>query len=222
MKKGLTEILVILDRSGSMASVKDDMEKGYATFLEAQKQLPGECVITLVQFDTQGIDTLYVAQPVKEASPFELVPRGGTPLLDALGSTIVKAGERFAGQEDGRRPERVLCMIITDGQENSSREYTKQRVKEIVEHQREAYKWQFLYLGANVDAFDEARGMGIATASSSGYTPDSVGVQHAFAAAAGSAGRYRNPDVTVTAAVLDSAFTDEERKKMGHDKGPKK
>ena len=175
-----TDITVLLDRSGSMASVQSDVEGGFARFLEDQRKLPGDCGLSLTQFDSEGIDEVYVARPVAEAPPLRLKPRGMTPLLDAVGRTIGRAGTRLASMPEHRRPGRVLFVIITDGRENASREFSKDRIRELIERQRQVYQWEFIYLGANVDAFAEAGGLGIDAAYAAGFTASPAGVHQAF------------------------------------------
>lgn len=188
-KQGLSEIVVLLDRSGSMATIRKDMESGFDTFIDEQKKLPGEATLTLVQFDTDGIETVHEACPLSKVPALSFVPRGGTPLLDATATTIDRTGERLAKMPENERPERVLFMILTDGEENSSRQFKKEEVQKRIKHQQEHYGWQFLYLGANVDAFAEASSLGISAASAGAYTASPGGVKVAFAAA--SASMYR-------------------------------
>jgi uncharacterized protein YegL len=158
--KRFTEIIVLLDRSGSMAQIKDDMEGGFNKYVDDLRDMDN-CLLTLVQFDTGGIDTVVESCPIRSAPKLRLEPRGGTPLLDAMGQTIDRTGERFRNMPEGRRPGQVMFVIITDGEENSSHEYTKERVKQMVEHQSQVYKWEFVFLGANMDSFAEARDLGI-------------------------------------------------------------
>jgi len=186
-----SDITILLDRSGSMASVKSDVEGGFARFLGEQRTLPGECRLSLVQFDSEAIEAVYTAQPIAQAPDLTLVPRGWTPLLDAVGRTIVKTGERLAAEAESQRPGRVLFVIITDGLENASREYTKARVREMVEHQRRAYHWEFLYLGANVDAFAEAGALGISRDFAAAYAPSPAGVAQLFEMVSDKAAAHR-------------------------------
>lgn len=188
--KDYTDVVVILDRSGSMESVKHDMEGGFAQFLRELRKLPGDCRMTLIQFDTESIDTVYTAIPLPAVEPLVLVPRGSTPLLDAMGTAIVQTGERLKALAEAERPQRVQVLILTDGQENSSREYTKAQVKEMVERQQSVYKWAFVYLGANVDAFAESSGMGILAGSAAPFAATPTGVREAFVAASSLVGRY--------------------------------
>lgn len=210
---GRCEVVVLLDRSGSMSSIKTDMEGGYNRFVEEQRKLPGECAFTLVQFDTQGIDTVYEAKPVADVPGLVLEPRGGTPLLDALGQTLSRTRDRIGTLKGG---DKVVFLIITDGQENSSHEFKKDQIKKLVEQQTTA-GWAFVYLGANVDAFAEAGSMGISTMSSAGYTPDSGGVKHAFVAMSANLSSYRT---SPTANARGMELTDEQRKKMGGKQQP--
>lgn len=175
-----SDITVLLDRSGSMTSVKSDVEGGFAGFLKEQRQVPGDCVLSLVQFDSEGIDAVYTACPIGAAPPLEFEPRSWTPLLDAVGRTLVSTGQRLAAMTEAERPGRVLFVIITDGKENASREFTKGQIKTMVERQTRDYQWQFLYLGANVDAFAEASGLGIGADYAADYPASPVGTRRAF------------------------------------------
>lgn len=208
----LTEIVVILDRSGSMASIKTDVIGGYDKFVADQKAAPGECVLTLVQFDSQGIDTVLEAKPIHEVPSLVLQPRDLTPLLDAMGRTITQVGDRLSKTAEDKRPQKVIVLVITDGVENASKEYSRAQIKAMVEHQQKAYNWVFSYLGANVDAFQEAGAMGISATSSATYSANRGGVKHAFATASGSVGSYRSASPTAMASTF--RISDEDRVKM--------
>lgn len=170
-----------------------------------------------MQFDSQGIDDVYNAVTLDKVAKLDLQPRGATPLLDALGQTLVKTGERLKAMAEDQRPGKVLFVIITDGEENSSREYKKTTIKEMIERQQNVYRWQFIFLGANVDAFAEAGSLGINLRGASNYTPDSAGVKSAFSAADASTRRYRG-DMSAEAVV---SLTDDERDAMGSSTPPK-
>lgn len=161
MRKDLSDLTVVLDRSGSMHVCQSDAEGGLNRFVEDQKKRPGEALFTLVQFDTE-YEFVHRAVPIGKVPHCSLVPRGNTALLDAVGRAIVETGERLAKMPEADRPGLVVFVIITDGQENSSREFTKTKVQEMISHQQDVYKWQFIYLGANQDAFAEAGDLGIA------------------------------------------------------------
>ncbi len=178
---GLIEIVVLLDRSGSMASMRDDMVKGFDGFIADQRKLPGRCVVTLAQFDTGGTDVVYEAKPVADVPGLVLVPRGGTPLLDAMGDTITRVSDRISKSQGNARPDRVLFLSITDGEENSSHRFKKEQIQALVK-EHTADGWEFSFLGANVDAFAESGKMGVPASGTMNYVPDSVGVRHAFAA----------------------------------------
>lgn len=204
-----SDITILLDRSGSMASVKSDVEGGFAKFLAEQRTLPGECVLSLVQFDSEAIEAVYTARPIASAPELSLVPRGWTPLLDAVGRTIVRTGERFAALPERDRPGRVLFVIITDGLENASREYDKRRIREMVEHQRREYHWEFLYLGANVDAFAEAGALGITRDYAAAYAPSPAGVACLFEVVSEKAAAHR--------AGTSLAFSARDREELAED-----
>lgn len=163
MKQGLTEIICVIDKSGSMDAVKMDAIGAFNSFIEEQLKLPGEAKLTLTLFDTE-YKMVYNGVALKDVPKLDtttFVPGGMTALLDAMGRTIDKVGERLSITPEPERPERVIMVILTDGQENSSKEYNGAKVLEKVKHQQEAYKWEFIYLGANQDAIKAASCLGI-------------------------------------------------------------
>lgn len=162
-KKDLTEIIAVLDRSGSMVTIRADMEGGFDSFIDEQRKLSGECTVTLVQFD-HLYESVYAGKALADVPPLRLEPRGMTALLDAIGRTIQVTGSRLSGTPETERPERVLFVIISDGQENASHEFSAERIVAMVRHQTDRYSWQFVYLGANQDAIAEAAKMGISVA----------------------------------------------------------
>jgi hypothetical protein len=174
-----TDITVLLDRSGSMVSIKAQMEAGYASFIETHQAVPSTRV-TLIQFDGEHPQqVLYENHPIVGVPPLVIRPRGSTPLCDALCDAIDGAGVRLARTPEAERPARVLFVIITDGQENSSQRRKRHDVKTRIDHQRGAYDWQFVYLGANQDAFREAESFGIdrghaVNYAASGFAPQNV------------------------------------------------
>lgn len=168
MRSDLTEIVAIMDRSGSMQSCKKDSEGGLNAFIDAQKKQPGDARLTLVQFDTE-VETVLASKPIKEAPVCRLDPRGMTALYDAVGSTIDSLGARLAALPENERPGLVVVVIITDGGENASKDYTGEKVRAMVAHQQEKYSWKFVYIGANQDAFTEASKIGIAAGLSANY-----------------------------------------------------
>jgi uncharacterized protein YegL len=178
--KNLCEVIVVLDRSGSMTTIRADMEGGFKSFLEEQRALPGRCVVSLYQFDDQ-YEKVFEERDVRELQGISITPRGNTALLDAVGRTIVSAGERLAKKPEHERPGAVIVLVITDGQENASREYGRPEVKQLVEQQQKSYAWKFVYLGADLSAFAEAASMGFAQNAVATY--DSMDAGSAYAGA---------------------------------------
>lgn len=209
MQQDLTDIVVVLDRSGSMQSCKDDAEGGLNAFVDEQKTRPGRAMFSLVQFDTE-YEFVHRGVPIAQVPPFTLIPRGWTALLDAVGRAIIETGDRFSKTPESDRPGLVVFVIITDGQENSSKEFTRDQIKEMIRHQTEVYKWQFTFLGANQDAFAEAGGMGIAAAGTANYSP--LKARGAFAAASGTVGRMRS--AAAKGEEVKNYFTDREQADM--------
>lgn len=215
MREDYTDITVILDRSGSMEGIARDMEGGFNRFIADQRKLPGVCKVSLTQFDTESTDAVYVATDLQAVPPLSLVARGGTPLLDAVGATVTKAGERLTAIPEADRPGRVLVLVITDGQENSSREWTKEKVKHLVEAQQRDYNWAFVFLGANIDSFAEAGAMGFAAASTADYQPTADSVKNAFAGVSTNVANYRAASAATAPKHL--AFSQKQRNQMKDD-----
>lgn len=163
--KNLTEIVAIVDRSGSMDSVQDDAIGGFNTFLaEQQKSKHGKCLMTYVQFDGQSIDTVHECKPIHEVPKLTretFQPRGSTPLYDAIGTTIQVVGQRLSNIPEEKRPGNVVIVILTDGQENASREFHQGQIQKMVKEQTDKYDWTFIYLAQNIDAFASGRDIGM-------------------------------------------------------------
>ena len=177
MKKGLTEIVFILDRSGSMSGLESDTIGGYNSMIEKQKKEEGEALISTVLFDGQT-DVLHDRVPLDKISPItekEYYVRGSTALLDAVGGAIHQIGNvhKYAREEDV--PEKTLFIITTDGMENSSRQYSYDKVKKMIEKQKEKYHWEFIFLGANIDAVSVADRFGVDRQHAVRYECDSAG-----------------------------------------------
>ena len=182
MKKGLTELVFILDKSGSMAGLESDTIGGYNSMLEKQKEVGGECLITTVLFDNRYVllhDRIDI-RAVRPITSKEYAVGGSTALLDAIGNTIHKIGNAQRNTADDYRAEKVMFVIITDGEENSSREYSSDKVKAQIERQKEKYGWEFIFLGANIDAVETAARFGIAYDRAQNYHADSEGVELNF------------------------------------------
>lgn len=181
----------------------------HRTFIASQKAKPGEALLTLVQFDTE-YEFIHKGVGIATAPTFKLVPRGSTALLDAVGRAINETGARLAAMEESQRPGLVIFVIVTDGQENSSREFTRAKIREMIEHQQSAYNWQFTFLAANQDAFAEGASLGIAPAGTAGYAMDKM--QNAWGATAKKMSRMRK--AMNDGDTVDNNFTEEERKEM--------
>lgn len=179
MKKNLTELVFILDRSGSMAGLEADTIGGYNAMLLKQKKEEGEVNVTTVLFDDK-IEMLHKRVSLQELDKItekEYYVRGCTALLDAIGQTIhfMENVQKYAKEE--QMADKVLFVITTDGYENSSKEYTYEKVKKIIEKQKEQFQWEFLFLGANIDAVATARQFGIDEAYATNYIADSKGTE---------------------------------------------
>ncbi len=172
-RSDLTHLYFLLDRSGSMQSIKTDTEGGFAAFVEEQRRAVGECRVTLAQFDDQ-YEIVFADTPVADVGRLDLQPRGSTALLDAMGRLITEAGAALAALPEDQRPGSVVVAIMTDGLENASREWTHPAVKALVEQQTTAYQWQFLYMGADQDAIDVGTGLGVGAAHTVSYTRGNV------------------------------------------------
>jgi len=178
MKKDLTELVFILDRSGSMGGLESDTIGGFNSLLKKQKEVEGECLLTTVLFDNRyellhdRIDIRGTAEITRE----QYFTRGSTALLDAVGLTIKKISTAQKNTSDNFRPEKTLCVIITDGMENSSREYRGHEIREMIERKKKEDGWEFVFLGANIDAFETAEHMGISRDYSANYHANSRGV----------------------------------------------
>jgi uncharacterized protein YegL len=151
MPSNTTEIIVLLDRSGSMNSIKDDMIGGFNTFIDEQRAVPGECRVSLTQFGGTSVETVYEALEIRYVAPLVFSPHGLTPLFDAIAQTIDRVGARFAAMAESNRPARVLFLIITDGDNNNSKLFSLTDVKARIQHQTDVYKWTFSFIGACVD-----------------------------------------------------------------------
>jgi len=177
MKKGLTEMVFILDRSGSMGGLENDMIGGYNALLAKQQQEPGEAVITTVLFDDK-FELLHDRIALRGVAPItdkEYYVRGNTALLDAVGKTINKIGNAQKHTAEAERAEQVMVVITTDGKENASREFSAEKVRRMIEHQKSKYGWEFIFLGANIDAVATAERMGIRKEWATNYHADGEG-----------------------------------------------
>jgi len=193
MNTGLTECVFILDRSGSMGGLESDTIGGFNSLLAKQQTEPGECRITTVLFDNY-YEVLHDRIDLKAVKPLteeEYFVRGSTALLDAIGSTINKIASVQKHTAPEYRAEKVLFVITTDGMENSSREFSHKKVKAMIERQKRKYGWEFLFLGADIDAVDVANSIGIAGSRAQNFHKDREGIALNYSVIGGAIASFR-------------------------------
>ena len=194
MKKDLTELVFILDRSGSMSGLEADTIGGFNSMLEEQKKTPGEVYVSTVLFDNVS-EVIHDRVEIKDVKPLtekEYKTRGCTALLDAIGGSIKHIGNihKYARPED--IPEHTMFVITTDGMENASHRYSSTKIKQMIERQKEKYGWEFLFLAANIDAVATAEDIGIAAERSVNYMSDHEGTQLNYCAMSEAIGAVRS------------------------------
>ena len=206
-KKNETEIIVLLDRSGSMGSIAQSTVEGYNKFLNEQQNSEGEAFLTLVQFDDR-YEVNYTGVPVKEAAPLILgesfVPRGGTALLDAIGRTV----------EELKTDRDVVFVIITDGEENSIKTYKREAINNMIENLQKEEDWKFLFLAANQDAIKAGGSIGIAGHNSINYSATTAGTSNVFASVSSNMSSYRSAKfhaINLDAVEQELNFKDSQR-----------
>ncbi len=182
MKKGLTEMVFILDKSGSMGGLESDTVGGYNSLIAKQKEEDGDAIVTTVLFDSKYImicdgERIENVPPMKRTEFFAC---GCTALLDAVGKTINHVVNRRLGQPKKKIPSRTIVAIMTDGYENASREFPLERVKQMIENQKRRHDWEFLFLGANIDAVQTAETLGIVRQRAVNFVPDEIGIKTNF------------------------------------------
>lgn len=188
------EIACIIDRSGSMGTVTESAISGFNQFLKEQKELPGEAVLSLFLFDDEYL-TLHDGVPiadVPELTTKTYVPRAMTALNDAIGKTVTTIGERLSNAPEEQRPDKVIIVILTDGLENASKEYSREKISEMIKHQEDVYSWEFIYLAANQDAFAVGATLGIRKENIANYISNKKGTSKAFATASARTAGYRS------------------------------
>ena len=210
MDSNYTDISIVLDRSGSMNCIRSATIENFNKFLTDQKNLPNKATITLIQFDDK-YESNYEGMDLQNAyllTNETYVPRGMTALLDAIGKTIISTGNRLKNMNEMDRPGKIVFVILTDGLENASTEFSVTRIKEMIEHQQNMYKWEFVFLGANQDAILTAKIYGINT--NNAYTFDATieGSQIAVGSLSVNMINYRSGHVATM------AFSEEDRKKQ--------
>jgi hypothetical protein len=215
MRNDYVHIDVLLDRSGSMKRIRNDIIGGFNFFLQTQKQHPSYATLSLTQFDCYGSDPCFSivhhfipVQNIPELTKETFAPRGNTPLFDALGRGITKLGEYLSNMSENERPFKVIYVVITDGEENSSKKFSKQQILEMINHQIESYKWDFVFLSADPAAFREAQTLGFRTQQSMIYAANAVGVRNMYSS-------FGEATSQVRSGLKNSVtFTEEDRKKQ--------
>ena len=185
MNENLMEVICIIDESGSMAPLTSDTIGGFNSYLDSLKKLSKKVNLTLVTFSNKA-KTIYNGVDVGtilRMDEYNYRPSGGTALFDAIGFTVKEVGERLARTNEGDRPSKVTVFIATDGEENESRNYKIEQIKQIIKDQTEKYSWDFVFAGANIDAFAAGSGMGVSMQNTSGYTADGIGTKSLYLAA---------------------------------------
>jgi len=206
-RSDLTHLYFLLDRSGSMQSIKSDIEGGFTAFVDEQRKAAGEARATLAQFD-DVYELVYADRPIADVPPLDLQPRNMTALHDAMGRLVTDAGARLAAMPESERPGTVIVAIMTDGLENASKEWTGPAIKALVEQQTTAYGWTFMYMGADQDAIEVGESLGIARAHAVTYGRTKSAA--AMATASGKIAKLRQARLVAPAAPME-AFTAAER-----------
>lgn len=212
MDKNLTDIVLLVDRTGSMGvpdSKRSEAEKAVNQFIEEQKQQEGKCNLTLVEFNTETV-FIHNREDIQKVGEYKLIPGGMTALVDAVGKTIDETGDRLRETSEDQRPGVVVFVVMTDGEENSSREYSKHQIKEMKQKQEEDYNWKFVFLGSDIDAFNEGGSLGMSGAGTLGFRAQQVGAALKATSHSVSEVRY------AASAGEDKAlsFTDKQRKEV--------
>lgn len=179
-----TDLNLLVDRSGSMRTIAEEMSQGINKLIDRQRTVPGECAVTIYEFSDVA-STTFVARSLSDVPVYKLDAGGQTALYDAMAYAIDETGKRLAAMPESQRPGQVLFVIITDGQENHSKRYSlfergRERVFDKVTHQREKYSWEFVFLGANQDAYATATGLGISAFNNVTYSATKGGTLSAL------------------------------------------
>jgi len=207
-KPNKTEIIFLVDRSGSMSSIAAAMTSGIEEFIQKQKAVPGECLVSLYDFD-DVYETKYEAKTLWSAPKYVLEPRGMTALYDAIGKTVANVGERLRRTPEAERPSQVLFVIVSDGGENSSQEFQgelgRKRIFDTITHQRTKYSWEFIFLGANQDAYQVGTSLGVHASNSVSYTAAAGTTKSLMSSLSANVASYRNSGRGVMENLYDQA-----------------
>lgn len=208
MLTGYTHITLVVDRSGSMAPIRTDAEGAVNQFVTDQKAVPGQATLKLIEFDApgNGADWYHVVHDsdIQGAPSYRLEPRGSTALLDAIGRAIIETGNFLANKTEDQRPEHVVFVVQTDGQENSSKEHTLEAISAAIKKQTDIYKWQFLFLGMGPDTFAQGHAMGFQNVTRSADSGDAYAATYGVASSAVSGLRTNSTrDLSATNVQVD-------------------
>jgi hypothetical protein len=208
MKTDYTHISLVLDRSGSMSIVRDDTIGGFNRFLEEQQAVPGKATFTFVLFDSSAIEFKSVGADIKNIPKLTketYVPGDYTPLYDAIGQTIEETGGLLKNLPESERPAKVVFVVMTDGQENASRKFGVNRIREMIEHQKTQYKWEFVFLGATIDSYAVGGSIGVQPTNIMNFGPSGQSVNSAYSSASGNLRAFRTNN------KADMSFTQEDK-----------
>ncbi len=205
----LSLVAALLDRSGSMSAIADDTRGGFDSFIAKEREQDGDTVVTLAQFD-DVYEMVYSSQPIDTVPPLALQPRGMTALYDAIGRFITDVAAELAALPEDRRPSSVTVLVMTDGAENSSVEWSNSAVRRLIKQQELNYQWDFVFLGSNIDAVDVGTDLGFAPDKSMTYISTTVGVTAAFDSVANYQERKRS---VVSGSMPAPGFSDADRRR---------
>lgn len=213
MKQDYCHISVILDESGSMNSILNDTIGGFNAFLKTQKDTPGEATFSLTTFNTAShiAYSFKDIQDVEELTKVTYRPGGMTALYDAIGQTISGCGQKLAMIDSDQRPEKVIIVILTDGEENSSREFSFTKIQEMTKEQSDKYNWEFVFLGANLDAEAVGSSLGIKAGNSMTFAANSVGVGATFTSMGTNLSSYRSSSADTVLSSNYKFFTPDDK-----------
>jgi len=217
MKANLTELVFILDRSGSMGGMENDTIGGFNSMLAKQQNEDGECRITTVLFDHE-YELLHDRIDIKAVSQItnnDYFVRGQTALLDAVGKTINKIGDAQKNTAEDYRAEKVLFVITTDGMENASRKFNYGKIKKMIEKQKSKYNWEFIFLGANIDAVEVAGNFGISADRAQNFHNDSKGIEMNYHVLSKTIGAYRQAGVNIISENWDKSIQEDYKSRGG-------
>ena len=214
MRNDYCHISIVLDRSGSMGSIARDTIGGLNTFIEEQKKVSGEATLSLMQFDN-AFETIFTFKDIQTIDIYKdylFMPRGMTALYDAIGKSIADTGEALGKMEENNRPSKVIFVIVTDGEENSSKEYSQQAVQDMIKHQSEVYSWEFVFLGANIDAVSTGTSLGIKGGNTITYAANTDGVTAAYGSVSANLSAFRASSGITQASFFSQSDRDAQAK----------